>query len=330
MGNADLDNPLHRAALDSRIARSFWPYPEYNSLTLYRYDGRSNYNALQATLSRQGGQRLQYLLAYTFSKALGTSGNDFTMIDPLDPDERSYGIVDQDRTHLFNASYTALLPDAVGPSASAVLKALLNGWQVSGITSFSSGAPLRLRYGGQIASPEVVRAWLGTDSTRWSTQWGYGGSGTIAPVYLRDPRTGKTGSGEKLVDIGALAFPEFGESGPFVQPWYIKSPPRWNWDVTVFKNFGLGGEKKLQLRVGFFNLFNQSWADPAMGDIDLNLDTVCKVRVNGVPNGTGGTSSNVCDASQGMSFMPQALQSFGTIKTRRGRRVIELALKFVF
>lgn len=330
VGNADLDNPLHRAALAPWVANAFRPYPAYNSVTLFRYEGRSNYNALQATLTRQAGRRFQYLLAYTFGKALGTSGNDFTMVDPLDPDERSYGVVDQDRTHLFNASYNLLLPNPIRLSGNGVLKALLNDWQTSGITSFSSGIPLRLRFGGDLASAPVVRAWLGTDATNWSNYWGYGGSGTITPVYLRDPRTGKTAVGEKLVDINALAFPAFGTSGPYVQPWYIKSPPRWNWDVTVFKNFGLGGQKKLQLRVGFFNLFNQSWADPASGDIDLNLETVCNVHVNGVPNGAGGTSDYVCDASQDFSFTPQTLQNFGKVKTRRGRRVIELAAKFTF
>jgi hypothetical protein len=327
-GNADLSSPLHRAALDSGVAKSFRPYPAYDSLTLYQYRGFSNYNALQATLSRQAGRRVQYFLAYTFSKALGTSGNDYSVVDPIDSGNRSYGVLDQDRTHLFNASYSLFLPDPIEPSGSGVLKALLNGWQLSGITSFASGSPLRLSLTGEIATREVSRAWLGTDAYFWVEAWTT--TGGVTPVYVRDPRTGATKVGERLLDVNALASPPFGESGPYVQPYYIRSPDRWNWDLTVFKNFGLGGKRKLQFRAGFFNLFNQSWADPARGDIDVELNTVCNVHVNGVPNGAGGYSDQVCDATQGFSFTPQTLENFGRIKTRRGRRVIELALRLTF
>ena len=66
------------------------------------------------------------------------------------------------------------------------------------------------------------------------------------------------------------------------------------------------------------------------GDIDLNLQTVCNVWVDGVPNGTGRTTDHVCDVSRGFSFTEQTKQNFGKIKTARGRRVVEFALKFMF
>ena len=33
-----------------------------------------------------------------------------------------------------------------------------------------------------------------------------------------------------------------------------------NHDLTMFKNFRLPGDQKIQFRVGFFNLFNQAFA----------------------------------------------------------------------
>ena len=53
--------------------------------------------------------------------------------------------------------------------------------------------------------------------------------------------------------------------------------------------------------MGAFNLFNQAYPDPRQRhqDFDMTLQTVCNVRVNGVPNGAGGTADNVCDPRGG-------------------------------
>ena len=47
-------------------------------------------------------------------------------------------------------------------------------------------------------------------------------------------------------------------------------------------------------------------------------------------NGVGGTASGVCDPSKGFTFSQDTLNNFGKITTKRGQRVIELALKFTF
>jgi hypothetical protein len=54
------------------------------------------------------------------------------------------------------------------------------------------------------------------------------------------------------------------------------------------------------------------------------------VRVNGVPNGTGGTSDNICDPTGGFSFTQNTIDNFGKIILQRGKRVVEFALKFYF
>jgi hypothetical protein len=52
--------------------------------------------------------------------------------------------------------------------------------------------------------------------------------------------------------------------------------------------------------------------------------------VDGVPNGAGGYSYNVCDPSQGFHFTELTRENFGKIITKRGRRIIELAARFEF
>ena len=94
------------------------------------------------------------------------------------------------------------------------------------------------------------------------------------------------------------------------------------------KTFALGGTRRLQLRLGAFNLFNQ--ASPTLDDVDLDLRTECNVRVDGVPNGAGGEAYGVCDPSQGYYFTDLTRENFGKIKTKHGHRVIELAVRFDF
>jgi hypothetical protein len=65
-------------------------------------------------------------------------------------------------------------------------------------------------------------------------------------------------------------------------------------------------------------------------DVDLELQTVCNVYVDGVPNGAGGYVDGVCDPTQGFHFTDLTLQNFGKIVTKHGHRVIELAARFEF
>ena len=82
--------------------------------------------------------------------------------------------------------------------------------------------------------------------------------------------------------------PEFGKNGDLVPPYNIRTPMRTNHDLTLFKNFTIKGDQKVQFRVGFFNIFNQAFANTNIGgDINLTLDTTCRVQVS-APDGQGG------------------------------------------
>ena len=338
LGNADLSIPVQRAALTSDAVNTVRPYPALGDVYWWEYKADSNYHGLQATLSRQTGRRLQYFVAYTFSKVVGTStaNGEYDAIDPFDPRGRSYGVLSYDRTHILNVSYNYAIPD--GTKKGGVLGAFVNGWQVSGISSWSSGLPISVGFTGDIVSSSVQQAWFGTPDHigyRIQNALGSGSASAITPVFTCDPRQGVSGHsvGDKILNVNCIGIPAFGESGPYTSPYYIRIPSRMNHDVTIFKNFPIGkGSKKLQFRAGAFNIFNQAAPTTQAngGDLDLALQTVCNVRVNGVPNGTGGTSDNVCDPSQGFHLTDNSIQNFGKIIFQRGHRVIEFALKFYF
>ena len=110
----------------------------------------------------------------------------------------------------------------------------------------------------------------------------------------------------------------------------IRTPTRTNHDITIFKNFATVGEQKLQVRVGFFNIFNQAFATTTSGDLNLALDTVCNVIVPNVRTGNGTNTTNACDPTKGFSFTQQTIDNFGKIQLKRGHRVIEFVLKYYF
>lgn len=319
-------DPLIRAALDASVVTQYRKYPTLGGVGYWEYNATSNYHSLQATLSRQTAGRFQYFATYTFSKVLGLINSEYTESDPFFPRERSYGVLSYDRTHVANLSWNWMVPDLT-KSDNGFLKGLLNGWQLSGISNFSSGIPVRLSLSGDVSSDGMQRAWFGSPDVMGETP----GSAPTA-IYACNPQLDATDVGDKLFNIGCLGLPTYPETGAYMPPYYLRTPPRNTHDLSIFKNFGLGGSRKLQLRAGAFNIFNQAYPTYNLGfnDLDLTLQTECNVRVNGVSNSAGGTVDNVCDPRGGFRYTQSTIDNFGKIISKRGRRIIEFAVKFYF
>ena len=187
VGNAATSrSPSNRAALDDSVTFAARPFPAYGSIRMWEYAATSNYHSVQATLSQQTNARLQYFLTYTFSKALGASNVDETDgaggLDPFDARNRTWGVISTDRTHLVNLSYNWNLPDLASDTSGGFMRGLLNGWQVSGISTYQSGRPLRLRFAGDLGSADMCLAWEGTVDC--------GRNATSNQQRLRDPDPG--------------------------------------------------------------------------------------------------------------------------------------------
>jgi Carboxypeptidase regulatory-like domain/TonB-dependent Receptor Plug Domain len=333
VGNADLSVPVQRLAVGTNggLLVPFTPFQAYQDVQYAGFGGTSDYHSLQATLKRQTGH-LTYLVAYTFSKALGLQSVNESgdLVDPVDPRHRSFGVLPYDRTHVLNVSYSYQLPDgARGSFRNPVTAGVLNGWQVSGITTYSSGLPYRLNFGGELSQGYTAIGFFGSNAYSTSAT----SSSAIAPAFTANPSRSGTKVGDKILDINALSIPAFGQSGPYVSPFYLRSPNRSNSDFSVFKNFPIGETTRIQFRAGFFNVFNQAYPiSTGAGGADINtyLNTNCNVRVDNVPNGSGGTSNGVCDPTQGYHFTPDTLANFGMIQNKHGHRILEFALKLMF
>ncbi|MFL6208512.1 MAG: carboxypeptidase regulatory-like domain-containing protein [Pyrinomonadaceae bacterium] len=354
-GNANLADPVQRAAVGNNPAAlaQLLPFPAYagngGGIQVEEFDGTSNYHSMQATLNRQLGKNLQYFLTYTFSKALGTTAvnesDGDAIVDPLNTRGRSYGVLPYDRTHIINLSYNYNLPNvARGSFANTFTRGLLNGWQMSGITTFQSGRPIHIRFTGAITGNSVLFSFFGNNAIAGGNSPTASG---IAPIILRNPTTGNTDLNQNYLDPTAFAVPAFGTSGPAQSPFYIRSPRTSNYDMTLFKNFNISESKKLQFRAGFFDIFNQAFANPDLGDIaGLNGQSLALNTLNvtnpatgtcfripvGTPTGTGtvAADSTLCDPTKGFILDPNSLSQFGRIVNKHGHRRVELALKFYF
>jgi hypothetical protein len=205
---------------------------------------------------------------------------------------------------------------------------------MSGITTFQSGTPLRLRFSGDILQTNQSVAWFGSDAFNVQGQ----SVGAVTPVYLGNPTvSGGGGIGDKVFDISQLKIPTFPNTGPSQPPFYLRTPSRSNFDVSFFKNFNFSETKKFQFRTGFFNIFNQAYPSQittaggfGASDIYLTLNTVCNVHKDNVPNGVGGTVNGVCDPTGGFSYDQTTKDNFGKIVNKHGRRIVEFAFKFYF
>ena len=329
IGNADLSVPVNRVALDPGVVNSQRPFPVYGQITPFEYEGTSQYHSLQATLSRQTTKRLQYFVAYTLSRSEGTLSGEYFLRDPFDP-LKTYGTLESDRRHILNVSWNAMLPDAArGGLDTMVGRGLLNGWQLSGISTAVSGTPIHLVFSGDAAQPGISQAYFGTPDVVGVDVFNVGND--LVPVFTCDPRLGGHKVGEKLLDIGCISVPAFGTNGTRI-PANLRAPWRSTHDVTLFKNFAIRGSQRLQFRAGFFNIFNTAYASTNIGstDVDLALQTTCNRHVDHVPNGAGGYVDDICDPSGGFSFTQNTLDNFGKINIKRGHRVIELVVKYYF
>jgi hypothetical protein len=327
IGNADLSVPVNRVALDPGVVNSRRPFPVYGGIGPFDYEGTSQYHSLQTTLSRQTGKRLQYFVAYTLSRSEGILSGDNFLRDPFDA-SKTYGILESDRRHVLNVSWNALLPDGARGALDTWLgRGLLNGWQLSGISTAVGGTPIHLYFSGEATGRGISQAYFGTPDVI-----GVQFNNALVPAFTCDPRLDGHAVGEKILDIGCLEVPALGTDGRVAPPYDLRAPGRSTHDVTLFKNFTVRGSQRLQFRAGFFNIFNTAYASTELSstDVDLVLNTVCNRHVDRVPNGAGGYVDGVCDPSGGFSYTPATLDNFGKINVKRGHRVIELVVKYYF
>ena len=237
----------------------FAPYRGYTSIGQMESTAISNYNSLQVDFRHSVGHGLTfqgiYTWAHTIDDVLGGGGTGQYSNGVNDYDQRRWhGTSALNQAQVLVLNYVYRLP-FFAHANSALVRASLGGWQVAGVTTFSTGTPLGLTCGiSGLAS-------------------GVGGSvmcNSLGKVAVKkgvtiDPQFGPTPTWFDPGTIGQITLPQLlanNEPGMFgyMAKYVLTGPGRNNWDFGLTKNFTLpwfrSEHSTLQFRWETFNTFN--------------------------------------------------------------------------
>ena len=143
----------------------------------------------------------------------------------------NYGVLPTDRTHVVNLGYSIQLPDV---KQGGLMQAILGGWQLSGVTTFISGAALHA------AEPNFNIT--GTARRRQHHQQhpdhGIAGHRAPCPIIHVQSRARAFPAGTCSTPA-ASGRPCPAHNGNYVSP-TVRGPWYQNHNLSVFKNFSLG------------------------------------------------------------------------------------------
>jgi hypothetical protein len=124
------------------------PYDGFTTIVQSQAGATSDYHSAQLTVQRRFARGASVLAAYTFGKALddSTSGVRYFTASTGDPADLrgSRGPADFDRTHRLVVSFNVEIPTPFGSGSPAVARALLSGWELSGVATMQSGTPFSI------------------------------------------------------------------------------------------------------------------------------------------------------------------------------------------
>ena len=236
------------------------PVRGYNDIMIMEGASSSNYHSLQTQVKRRFRQGLEFGLAWTWSKSLDFNDADTATVSPLvDVRVWNYGLAGFDRTHVLNLNYIWDVP-RFGVQ-NAIARQVVNGWQISGITSFVSGEPLGIGYSTVTA---VDTTGTPSQSARVVV--------TANPVL---PKSERTFSHNFRTDV--FRMPDQGTIGNAGKT-LIRGPGINNFDVALFKNFSVRESVRLQFRWELYNVFNHTQFSGL--DTTARFDTATGEQVN--------------------------------------------------
>jgi hypothetical protein len=231
------------------------PYQGYGAITLRTTTARSNYWGILSSFRHNGGAAGSLTLNYTLSRNRTDATNDRDAVDiPQNPLNLAaeYADARTDRRHIFTANYVYELP-FLKSSSNTLLKAVLAGWQIAGITAINSGQP-------------VSRI---SESTNGFLRGG-------RPNIVGDPGAGEQTANLYWFDPNAYAPAADGTYGNSVRAEW-RQPGRNQTDLSLSKNWTFNGTQRLQFRADAINAFNHTqWlADPNVA----GLDNTCTISL---------------------------------------------------
>lgn len=219
----------------------------------------SNYNSLQVSVERKAAD-VTFLAAYTYSKAIDNSSGFGEWVN-FSNYRLSRSLSDYDLKHNFVVSYNWSVP--FDKALGALPRRLTQGWNVVGISRFSTGFPIGLSQGQDVSL--------------------YGSGSTDVPdvvgkVVTQNPRNaGPNGPNTYFLPDAFTSGPvgAFGNANRR----FFHGPGILNTDFALLKDTRLTETTALQFRAEFFNVFNHAqFNNPSGNFTSSNFGVVTSAR----------------------------------------------------
>lgn len=238
--------------------------PAFTTIERKSSDGNSWYNALVFEVRKRFSHGLSAQSSYTFSRNIDTTQASTFFSDATNgttsamPEfaglDYNKGLADYHAKHNWTLNFTWDLP--IRRELKGVARALLNGWQLAGISQIRSGNPLTLF---------VQR---NRSRSQWSPSLAPGQGFDRPSLALGHTHTGAvTGNPDRYFDPTAFELQPAGTLGNLGRGALI-GPNLRIFDLAAVKNARwsrLGESGNLQIRAEVFNLFNRpNFAPPSL------------------------------------------------------------------
>ncbi|MGB9072598.1 MAG: TonB-dependent receptor [Terriglobales bacterium] len=204
----------------------------------------SSYNSLQTMLEKRFSHGVQFQAAYTWSKSLDWASSFEETLNPFDfKKSRALSLFNSAQRFVVNYVWDIPVPKYHG-----IAGKVLDDWQVSGITQFQSGFPIRLQ--------------TQNDNELIGSLFFFG---TAAPqlngnLQILNPKTVQTINGvpgHYYLNAGQYSDPPQGTFS--TTPRSICCGPGLNqWDITFSKKVAITEAKYFEFRTDIFNLANKT------------------------------------------------------------------------
>jgi hypothetical protein len=231
------------------------PSQRYRSRRIIANDLVADYDAVSVILRKRMSHGLQADVHYTWSRTrdMATHSNGGGAVMNNYDIQLDYGPANWDVPHRFVASYLYDMPFFKN-SSQPVLKAVLGGWMISGVTTIQSGTPVNVTFAADRANIGITglqRPNLVGAVPKLNCQPNTAGTTEIARRELIN-----------CYDAAAFALPAqftFGNAARNV----LRGPRLSVTDLSLMKNIPIGGGARFQFRAEIFNVFNTvNYANP--------------------------------------------------------------------
>jgi hypothetical protein len=289
--NIDLNEPYVTVADPTKRGnqapnQQVFPYPTLAGVNMGKDIATSNYNGLVVTGRYQGRRGIYFQGSYTFGKSLDNSsswsvpsGQPGGVADPRNL-HLEYGPSNFDIRHRAVFTYVIDLPAGPGHRLlgwnNGINRQVFGGWQISGITTFQTGASFTV-YNGSADFSGFNQFYDRPDVA---------GTGKLVQDNRNIDATFDTGFFSKTPPTARV-----GTSGR--DQYY--GPGLANYDFAAAKKFPLGTERlNLQFRADFFNLFNHTnFSNPVSNQSNANFGKITSTVGSAVATAVGTTAGLV-------------------------------------